>query len=96
MKMSIRSEMPGDGPYTVRELIEALQKCANQDAPVGVYLLDSVNNCEYAATGRYPVISVDDSFENHRKVDLNVTSDMMDYLEILNRKEEQNACTEIH
>ena len=96
MRMSIRSEMPGDGPYTVRELIEALQKCANQDAPVGVYLLDSVRNCEYAAMGRYPVVSVDDSFENHRKVDLNVTSDMTDYLERLNRKEEQNACTEIH
>ena len=93
--MEVKDQIP-NGPYTVRQLIEALQKCENQDAPVFVYLLDSVRNCDYAAMDRYPVVSVDDSFENHRKVDLNVTSDMIDSLERLNREEEQNACTEIH
>ena len=66
MKADITIE-PGDipnGPYTVRQLIAALQKCKNQDAPVNVYLLE--------AGARLPVIYADDTFENNRMVDLNV------------------------
>ena len=89
--MCINNEIP-DGPYTVRQLIEALQKCKNQDAPVNVYLLDSTDNCEYAATGRYPVTFVDDAFENHRMVDLNVTASLPYYEE--QKRKEQDARTE--
>lgn len=64
-----------NGPYTVRQLIEALQKCKNQDAPVNVYLLDTSDKCAYGATGRYPVTYVDDTFDKHRMVDLNVSAD---------------------
>ena len=38
--------------YTVRQLIEALQKCVNQDAPVNVYLLDNVEGFKYEDCGR--------------------------------------------
>lgn len=72
--MEVKNEIP-NGPYTVRQLIEALQKCENQDAPVNVYLLDTSDECSYDATGRYPVTYVDDTFDGHRMVDLNVSSD---------------------
>ena len=71
-----------NGPYTVRQLIEALQKCKNPDAPVYVYLLDTEGGAaEYDACGRYPLVFVDDNFENNRLVDLNVepTFDLEDY-----------------
>lgn len=63
------------GPYTVRQLIEALQQCENQDAPVNVFLLDSSDDCMYENCGRYPVTFVDDAFDEHRMVDLNVSAD---------------------
>lgn len=64
-----------NGPYTVRQLIEALQKCKNPDAPVYVYLLDSEGaDTEYHPCCRYPLGYVDDNFENNRLVDLNVDS----------------------
>jgi len=82
-----------DGPYTVRQLIEALQKCKNQDAPVNVYLLDSTDSCDYVATGRYPVTFVDDNFQNHCMVDLNVSAEWLG-LRTHERRKEQDACTE--
>lgn len=73
-KMSIMFESTNRTP-TVRELIETLQQCENQDAPVMVYLLDgdgNGNRYTYSETGRYPICGVDDTFENHRKVDINI------------------------
>lgn len=67
------------GTFTVRQLIEELQKCANQDAPVTVYLLDAGANgepFEYGATGRYPIHCVDDTFDQHRMVDLNIVASL--------------------
>jgi hypothetical protein len=67
------------GTFTVRQLIEELQKCENQDAPVTVYLLDAGANgeqFEYGATGRYPIHSVDDTFDRHRMVDLNIVASL--------------------
>jgi len=61
--------------FTVRQLIEELQKCENQDAPVTVWLMEpEEEGYEYTfdATGRYPINSVDDTFDNHRMVDINV------------------------
>ena len=58
-----------NGPYTVRQLIEALQKCKNQDAPVNAYLLK--------CGARLPITYVDDTFENNRMVDLNVDDDYL-------------------
>lgn len=91
--MEVKDQIP-DGPYTVRQLIEALQKCENQDAPVFVYLLDSSDGVGYDPTGRYPVTFVDDTFDKHRMVDLNVSSDWPDLIAGFKLKEEQDACTE--
>lgn len=68
-----------EGTFTVRQLIEELQKCENQDAPVTVYLLDAGANgepFEYDATGRYPIYGVDDTFDQHRMVDLNIVASL--------------------
>lgn len=64
-----------EGTFTVRQLIGELQKCENQDAPVTVWLLEADEDgtpFEYDATGRYIIRSVDDTFDQHRMVDLNV------------------------
>ena len=50
-------------PFTVKSLIEELQKCPNQDAPVRIYLMKT--------GARLPLIGVDSLFENNRMVDLN-------------------------
>ena len=74
-KMPIMFENAVNHTPTVRELIAELQKCKNQDAPVTVYLLDGDgdgNHCTYSETGRYPICGVDDAFENHRRVDINI------------------------
>lgn len=71
-------EMP-KGPYTVQQLIDVLQKCKNKNAPVNVYLLDSFDSTEFKTCGRYPVMFVDDDFENNRMVDLAVAD--LPYLE---------------
>lgn len=55
---------PQKGPFTVRQLIEALQQCKNQDAPVFAYLTE--------AGVRVDMIRVDDGFDDNRMVDLNV------------------------
>lgn len=60
---------------SVRQLIEELQKCENQDAPVMVWLLEAAEDgtpYEYDTTGRYTIGSVDDTFDQHRLVDLNI------------------------
>lgn len=78
LKMKIKF-CNSEGTFTVRQLIEELQKCENQDAPVTVYLLDSGENgepFEYGATGRYPIRSVDDCFDQHRMVDLNIVASL--------------------
>ena len=64
-----------EGTCTVRQLIEELQKCVNQDAPVTVWLMEPVEegyDYTFEATGRYPINSIDDTFDNHRMVDINV------------------------
>lgn len=85
-------QTPQPHVYTVRQLIEALQKCANQDAPVNVYLLDNVEGFKYEDCGRYPVTFVDDEFDDHRMVDLNVTASLPYYE--AQKKKEYDACTE--
>ena len=71
-----------EGTFTVRQLIEELQKCENQDAPVTVYLLDAGDNgepFEYDATGRYPIKCVDDTFDQHMMVDLNIVASLQGF-----------------
>ena len=85
---------PESHVYTVRQLIEALQKCVNQDAPVNVYLLGTAEGVLYEEGDRYPVVFVDDNFYDHRMVDINITASLP-YYEAQKRKE-QDACTEIH
>lgn len=73
--LQIRFEQELDKTPTVKELIAELQKCQNQDAPVTVYLLDGDeegNRCNYDPTGRYPIVGVDDCFDDHRRVELNI------------------------
>ena len=72
--LKIKSYDPTGTP-TVRQLIEMLQQCQNQDAPVLIWLLEADEDSvpyHYDATGRYAIESVDDTFENHYMVDINV------------------------
>ena len=62
-----------NGPYTVRQLIEALQKCTNQDAPVNVYLLNYADEYE-SVSERYPVASISVYPERDGMVDINAVT----------------------
>ena len=60
---------------TVRQLIADLQLCENQDAPVLAWLLDADEDgtpYEYDPMGRYIIGSVDDTYDQHRLVELNI------------------------
>ena len=70
------------GPYTVRQLIEQLLKCKNQDAPVFAYLTDE--------GVRLDMILVDDGFDQHRMVDLNIDDELLWNKSEREQKEEDN------
>lgn len=74
LKMPIKFCSTSD-TLTVRQLIDELKKCKNQDAPVMAWLSEPDEEgyrYTFDSTGRYPISSIDDTFDNHRMVDINI------------------------
>ena len=69
-----QAPLPTWSTFTVRQLIETLQKC-NQDAPVYIWCLHNKwRNTHYKQDTRYAIKTVED-LSNHSFVDLNITDD---------------------
>ena len=69
-----QAPLPTWNTFTVRQLIETLQKC-NQDAPVYIWCLHNKwRDTHYTQDTRYAIKTVED-LSNHSFVDLNITDD---------------------
>lgn len=66
MKLQIKSN-PMKSTYTVKMLIQDLLQCENLDAPCYIFNLDTGD--------RFSLHSIDDTFDDHRFIDLNFSEE---------------------